>query len=158
MRITRIGSDYISINEDNLYDKNLLSIPRVHLIKLNFWNPTRKKIEKVLELYPRTNRFIIDNNIRIYNNILKRTSKKFYVSNTENSDIISFFRKNNKVLVDFTKLNVFEKQFLLLNGVFEDLLKNTEVIYIEKDVFKTKKDDLKKWNGNVILHDEDYII
>lgn len=158
MRITRIGSDFISINEDNLFDRNLLSIPRVHLIKLNFWSPTKEKIEKVLELYPKTNRFIIDNNIRIYNNTLKRTPKKFYVANVEKTGIISFFRKNNKVLVDFTKLNVFEKEFLLLNNIFEDLLKNTEVMYMQEDIFRAKKDVLNKWNGNVIIHDKDYII
>lgn len=158
IKITRIGSDYISINEDNIDDKKLQKIPRVHLIKLNFFNPNRNKIEKVLRLFPRTNRFVIEDNIRIYNNVLKRTAKKFYVSNVEGSNVISFLRKNNKILLNFMVLSIYEKQFFLLGNVFEDLLKNTEVIMVDEATFEGKKDVLKKWRGNVILFDPNYLI
>lgn len=158
MKLTQIGSDYIRINEDNLYDDKLLSIPRVHLIKLDFFNPSDEKIRKVIRNFPKTNRYVIDDNIRTYNFILRGTSKKYYVSNNEGADIISFFRKNNKVLVDFFKLNEFEKVFLLSDRVFEDVLRNTEVIQISKEIFDEKMEILENWRGNVIVSDGGEII
>lgn len=151
MKLTQIGSDYIKINEDNMYDERLLSIPRVHLIKLDFFNPNEEKIRKVIKNFPKTNRYVIENDIRTYNFILRGTSKKYYVSNREGADIISFFRKNNKVLVNFYKLNQFEKVFLLSDKVFEDVLRNAEVIQIGKDIFDEKMEVLENWRGNVIV-------
>jgi len=158
MKLTQIGSDYISINEDNLYDEKLLSIPRVHLIKLDFFNPSDDKIRKVIRNFSKTNRYVISDNIRTYNFILRGTSKKYYVSNQEGADIISFFRKNNKVLVNFYKLNEFEKVFLLSDRVFEDVLRNTEVIQISKEIFDEKMEVLENWRGNVIVSDGGEII
>ena len=158
MKLTQIGSDYISINEDNMYDDKLLSIPRVHLIKLDFFNPSEEKIRKVIRSFPKTNRYVIEDNIRTYNFILRGTSKKYYVSNKEGADIISFFRKNNKVLVNFFKLNEFEKVFLLSDKVFEDALRNTEVIQISKEIFDEKMEVLENWRGNVIVSDGGEII
>jgi len=151
MKLTQIGSDYITINEDNMYDEKLLSIPRVHLIKLDFFNPNEEKIRKVIKNFPKTNRYVIEDNIRIYNFILRGTSKKYYVANSEGADVISFFRKNNKVLVNFYKLNQFEKVFLLSDKVFEDVLRNAEVIQIDKDIFDEKMEVLENWRGNVIV-------
>jgi hypothetical protein len=151
MKLTQIGSDYITISEDNMYDEKLLSIPRVHLIKLDFFNPNEEKIRKIIKNFPKTNRYVIEDNIRIYNFILRGTSKKYYVSNNEGADIISFFRKNNKVLVNFYKLSEFEKIFLLSENVFEDVLRNAEVIQIDKDIFDEKMAVLENWRGNVII-------
>ena len=148
-----MGTDFISIDENNLDDENLSRIPKIHLIKLNFFKPTKQKVEDVIENFPTTNRFVIIDNIRIYNYILKETNKKYYIENNPNSDIISFFRKNNKVLINFNNLNTFSKQFLLSDGVFEDVLKNTEVIMIDKSIFNEKRNVLKNWPGNVIISD-----
>jgi hypothetical protein len=153
MKITSMGTDFISIDENNLDDENLSRIPKIHLIKLNFFKPTKQKVEDVIENFPTTNRFVIIDNIRIYNYILKETNKKYYIENNPNSDIISFFRKNNKVLINFNNLNTFSKQFLLSDGVFEDVLKNTEVIMIDKSIFNEKRNVLKNWPGNVIISD-----
>jgi hypothetical protein len=158
MQITRIGSDYISINEDSLYDENLINIPRVHLIKLDFFKPSESKIKNVLSLYPKTNRFVIEDNIKIYNYVLRNTQKKYYVSNTKGIKLISFFRKNNKIFLNFMNLNVFERQFLLINKCFEDILRNAEVILVDNDILMEKESILNEWNGNVILYDEKYII
>ncbi len=157
MRITKLGSDYISIAEENLYDEKLLSIPRVHLIKLRFFNPTEDKIKKVLSLDPKTNRFVIEDNIRIYNNVLKRTNKKYYVMNMPDVGFISFFRKNNKVLLNLLHLSPFEKQFVLA-VCLEDVLRNIEVIQLEEEDFLDAREKFERWNGNVILNNENYII
>jgi hypothetical protein len=151
MKITSIGSDYIEIDEDNIYDDDLLSINRVHLIKLNFLRPSKQKIERVLDLYPKTNRFVIENDIRIYNGVLRSTSKKYYVSNPVNVNLISFFRKNNKILINFDNLQPYERRFLLENSVFVDLIKNVEVIMMNESLFDSKKEVLYDWNGNVII-------
>jgi hypothetical protein len=150
MKITRTGSDFIVINEDNLYDESLKNIPRIHLIKLKFSSPSEDKVRKVISLYPKTNRFVIDDNIREYNGILKWTNKKYYVENTEGSNIITFFRKNNKILLNFLRLSPHEKQFILYQ-CFEDALRNVEVIMIDKDILEEKEEILKIWNGNVIV-------
>jgi len=153
MKITKIGSDFISVDEENMDDKRLLDIPRVHLIKLNFFKPTKEKVDKILDNFYSTNRFVIEDNVKIYNYILRGTNKKYYIENPVGSKLISFFRKNNKVLVNFNNLSLFEKQFLLLNESFEDVLKNTEVIIIDKDIFNEKKNVLQNWSGNVIIND-----
>ena len=153
MRITKVGTDYISLNERNYGNEQFQNISRVHLIKLDFQNPTRTLISQVLNLFPKTNRFVIDDNIRDYNAILKRTSKKYYVMNKPGADIISFFRKNNKILLNFNNLSAEEEEFFLLDGIFEDVLKNTEVISINKDTHDLKLEVLDKWKGNVIIAD-----
>jgi len=153
MKITHIGTDFIEINEDNLYDDKLRNIPRVHLIKLSFFNPTEEKVRRVLSFYPRTNRFVIDDNIREYNSILKWTNKKYYIQNNEGDGFISFFRKNNKVLLDFSRLTPYECQFIS-TACFEDVLRNLEVIKIDRVVFEEKKELLDIWNGNVIIEDD----
>jgi hypothetical protein len=150
MKITTKGTDFITIDEDNMYDEKLKRIERVHLIKLSFFNPTEEKVRKVLKFYPKTNRFVIDDNIREYNSILKWTNKKYYVENTENTGFISFFRKNNKVILNINRLTFNEKMFVL-NHCFEDVLKNIEVIWMDRESFDDKKELLKLWNGNVIV-------
>lgn len=152
MRITQIGSDYIRIDEDNIDDDRLVSIPRVHLIKLDFFKPTDTKVKKIISLYPKTMRYVIEDNIKTYNYILKNTNKKYYVENSVGANVITFFKKNNKVLVNFNNFTDLEKQFLLSETGFVDVLKNTEVVMINKEIFNQKKDVLEKWSGNVIIH------
>lgn len=157
MRITQLGTDYIAITEDNIKNEKLLSLPRVHLIKLMFFNPTEEKIKTVLSLYPRTNRFVIEDNIRIYNSTLKRTNKKYYVMNMPGVGFISFFRKNNKVLLNIENLSVFEKQFVL-KVCLEDVLKNIEVIQLNREDFEETEQKFQRWNGNVVLNEDGYHI
>lgn len=151
MKLTKIGSDYIEINEENIYDDLLLSIPRVHILKFCFENPDEAKINNVLKLYQKTNRYVIEDNIRIYNYILRSTNKKYYIENSVGIKIITFFRKNNKVLINFNNLNNIEREFLLSDICFEDVLKNTEVIKIDQEIFEIKKSILEDWSGNVII-------
>jgi len=152
MRVTTVGSDYIRIDEQNIEDRKLLGIPRVHLIKLDFEKPTELKVRKVIDLYPKTNRFVVDENIKTYNAILKGTNKKYYVENVMGSGVISFFKKNNKVLVNFNNLSDAERNFLLSDDCFEDVLKNAEVILLNKPIYETKMKQLEIWSGNVIVH------
>lgn len=151
MRITAIGSDYISVNEENYGSETYQSIPRVHLIKFDFAMPTYDLVNQVLHLYQKTNRFVIEDNIREYNSILRRTEKKYYVMNKEGADIISFFRKNNKILLNFMNLSKEEQNFFLMEGIFEDVLRNTEVIALNKIMYDEKMEVLDKWKGNVII-------
>jgi len=154
MRLTKLGTDYICVSEDNVTE--FISLPRVHLIKMKFFNPTVEKINKVLDAYPKTRRFVIEDNIRVYNQVLKRTNKKFYVENTKGTGFISFFRKNNKVLLNILKLSPFEKQFAL-SVCLEDILRNIEVIQLEMEDFEEYKEIFEKWSGNVIIHNDKFI-
>lgn len=158
MKITLIGSDLIRINESNYGNNEFQKIKRVHIIKLDFKNPTYDLLNEVMHLFPKTNRFIIDNKIRDYNYIFKRTEKKYYVMNKNNFNIISFFRKNNKVLFNMMNLNKKERDFFLMDGIFEDVLRNIEVIALSKKIHDEKIQVLDKWNGNcLILNDGDKI-
>ena len=89
---------------------------------------------------------------------MKNTSKKYYVKNTRNSNFISFFRKNNKIIVDFLSLSGYEKSFLLIDDVFRDLLKNVEVIIIDINNFEEKEEIINNWSGNVIISDDNDLI
>ena len=149
MRVTNIGTDYIRLDEDNFEDENYIKIPRVHLIKLDFMKPTEEKIKRVLDLYSKTNRYIVETNVKTYNYILRGTNKKYYVENSVGSKIITFFKKNNKVLMNFGNVTKSERDFLLEN--FDDVLRNTEVIIIDQEIFDDKKIQLERWSGNVII-------
>lgn len=159
MKITKIGSDYVTVNEENMKDEELINIPRIHLIKFDFDSPTKEKVEGVITLFSKTNRFVVSRHIRLYNSILKNTTKKFYVENRPGQSLISFFRKNNKVLLNVNNLSDNEKRFVLeedkgtgsFNGVFSDILHNIEVIQMRHEVFKIFEDILQNWRGNVII-------
>jgi hypothetical protein len=151
MKITKIGSDYISVNEENMKDDILMSIPRVHIIKLDFKSPNNEIINELMSLFSKTNRFVVDRFIRIYNDILKNTKKKFYVENTPGQPLISFFRKNNKILLNVNNLSANERSFILDEKIFADILYNTEVIRIDKDIFDRYQNVLQNWRGNVII-------
>lgn len=151
MRITKIGSDYIVVNEENYDSNEYQKIHRVHLIKFDFAMPTFDLVNQVLHLFPKTNRFVIDDNIREYNSILRNTEKKYYVMNKKDADIISFFRKNNKVLMNLMNLSKEERDFFLMQGIFEDVLKNIEVIAMSKKIYDEKIEILDKWKGNCLI-------
>lgn len=151
MRITQIGSDYIVINEENYGSDEFQNIKRVHLIKFDFAIPTYDLVNQVLHLFPKTNRFVIEDNIREYNSILRNTEKKYYVMNKKNSNIISFFRKNNKILLNLLNLSKEERDFFLMQGIFEDVLSNIEVIAMNKKIYDEKIEILDKWKGNCII-------
>lgn len=151
MRITKIGSDYIVVNEGNYGSEEFQKIGRVHLIKFDFTMPTFDLVKQVLYLFPKTNRFVIEDNIREYNSILRNTEKKYYVMNKKEADIISFFRKNNKILLNLMNLSKEERDFFLMDGIFEDVLRNIEVIAMSKKVYDEKIEILDKWKGNCII-------
>lgn len=150
MKITKMGSDYVCISENNMADEKLLSIPRIHIIKLDFKEPTIDKVEYVLKTYRYTNRFAIDKNIKFYNDILRNTNKKYYVINTSNDMLITFFKRNNKILLDTTKLNPLERVFVFSVSL-QDVLNNVEVIIINEKYYEDNPEPFNIWSGNLIL-------
>ena len=157
MKLTVPGKDLIIIDESNIESSNTsLAESKIHLIKLNFVTPTFIKVSQVLDKYPLTNRFIIEDNIKVYNDILKNTSKKYYVQNYPGQEgIISFFRKNNKVLLCIPNLAPPERQFALTIGL-NDILRNLEIIMIDESNYKINLNKFKEWNGNVVLFTEEH--
>lgn len=148
MKIAQPGSDYCVLYENNL--EHFSSVNKIHLIKLAFKNPTDELIDRVFELYPYTNRFFVSDNIRFYNGFLKNTNKKYYVENTKGTGLVSFFRKNNKCILNFENLLQAEKDFIF-DYAFEDVLYNLEVIMLTEKDLRKKEDILKHWSGNVLL-------
>lgn len=151
MRITNLGTDYLCLDESNYLNSKYQKIPRIHLIKLEFNSPDKDKINKIIRLFPKTNRFVVDENIREYNFLLKDTSKKYYVMNKKGADIISFLRKNNKILLNFLNMDRETERFLLYDKNFVDALRNTEVIAIDRNIFDEKSEILNDWAGNIII-------
>ena len=150
MKITKMGSDYICVNELNMADESLQKITRIHLIKLDFREPTFEKVDFVIKTFRSTNRFVIDNNIKFYNDILRNTNKKYYISNTENDKLVTFFKRNNKVLLDTTRLGPLEKAFVF-SVALEDVLANTEVIIVGQKYYRENPGPYNNWSGNLIL-------
>lgn len=143
MKITRWGIDYITIDENNI---DILEYKgKIHLIKLSFENPTQDKLEKVFKIFPDTKRFIISDNIKIYYQLFKNTYKKYYIENDSNLNLISFFKKNNKVLFNFVCINDKVRK-IIVDNFFDDILRNCEVILVDKKLLEEKKDVLKKWS------------
>jgi len=154
MKFTVPGKDVIRVDEKDFESGKIVeSDNKVHLIKLDFLKPTNEKIKWVLQSYSLTNRYIIDNNIRIYNSFLKKTNKKYYIENKEDNKLISFFKKNNKVLLNFLKLNKTSLEFVM-QDCFEDVLYNTEVIIIDQEIYDLKQDTINLWKGNVIIQND----
>jgi hypothetical protein len=136
---------------------------KVHLIKFGFRDDSPETVESVknvLENFPSTNRFIVDNYIRMYNSILKDIpGKKYYVQNYNgNKKLISFFRKNNKVVFSFPSLTEEHVDFFMDRVVFKDLLFNVEVIIMDDFQYSGLKYYLNNWEGNIILYNEEYPI
>ena len=150
MRLTTVGKDYVVINESNLEEEAKKYSKKVHLIELEYTEPTEKLLKQVVELFPETRRFVISNFIRFYNLQFKKfRDKKFYVKNLMGDNIIVFLKKNNKVLLDFTVLKPIEKELIL-----DDLrliLEYVEVIKISESDFQNHEKTLKFWKGNIII-------
>ena len=155
MIVSKYKEDYIEVDESWLRNNENVIQRKVHLVKICFNTPTEDKLDQLLYILPRTNRFIIDNHIRIYNDFFKKTKKKFYVENTvkDENRFVSFLRKNNKVLLDFTKIKSPNLMYVLYELVWEDLLSNIEIIKMDKTCFELYKDHLTFWDGNIILMD-----
>lgn len=156
MKITRPGTDLVVVDENTLSDSSRNS-NRVHLIKFQFETPTEEKVFQAMKMFEETNRFVISDNIKIYNDILRRTNKKYYIENIPGTPLVSFFRRNNKVLLNLMNLLEFEKQFVL-NVALEDVLRNTEVILGEKEDYEFKNEEFNRWRGNFIIFDPSYLV
>lgn len=157
MKIALPGTDVVVL-KDNTIDA-YKDYKKIHIIKLAFDYPTESKLEQVLDTYPQTNRFVVDSNVKYYNAFLKNTTKKYYVQNKRNSNIISFLKKNNKILFDFTMLSNQEYIFFTMESIFLDLIKNVEVILINPKFLDTLVANvLNDWLGNIILFNESYKI
>lgn len=148
MKIAKMGQDYLEISENNLQESK--PSHKVHLIKLNFTEPTKEKILTVINKYNDTNRYVINNNIKYYNSILKTLNKKYYIENDGSQKLITFFKKNNKVLLNFLLLSDDELLYVMNN--IDDVLYNAEVILLNKDMLSSLEETLNNWNGNIILN------
>lgn len=157
MIITVPGKDMISVNDGDISDEDLenwnvnVFDKKVHLIKIQVTEPTEQKMDFILDKYPYTNRFIINDNIRFYNWFFRSYEKKYYVENGYNVKLISFFKKNNKVLLNFNKLDYDTKKFAMKAGTFKDILRNLEILQLSEEDFAKRKSLLLNWNGNVIV-------
>lgn len=149
MKIARLNNEYVEVDEKNMYmDK---PNEKIHLIKFCFDNPTEEKIKNVTRKFDNTNRFIIDNNIKFYNNILKTLNKKYYIENNGTQKIVSFFKKNNKVLLNLMLLTSSEYKYVIDN--IDDILYNVEVMKMNKSMLDKLKEKIEDfgWNGNIII-------
>jgi hypothetical protein len=154
--LTRPGIDVIRLDEDNLYQYTTPQ-QKIHIIRLDFNEPTLEKMDYVINTFHKTNRFVVDvTNIKFYNYYFKKTSLKYYVINTSRmyTGLLSFFKRNNKVLLDTTKLNVAESLFVF-NSLC-DVLSNVEVIILSENDYNSNINIFDKWRGNVIIQDLDY--
>lgn len=153
MIISKYREDYIEVDEYWLRTNENIIQKKIHLVKISFSSPNEEKLDQLLYILPKTNRFIIDNDIKLYNDYFKKTKKKYYVENTfkDQERFISFLRKNNKILIDFTKIESFNLKHVLFELAWEDLLNNIEILKISKVDFELYKSHLSNWDGNVIL-------
>jgi len=154
------GRDIIRVTDQDYLNDGPNLDSKVHIIRLDFDSPNDTKMRWVIDKFYQTNRFVVDlQNIKYYNFYLKRTNYKYYVINTNVlwNGIISFYKRNNKVLLDITKLTQPEQEFVL-SVALEDILNNTEVILLKKEQYVQYSDIIKKWKGNCIIYDSEYEI
>lgn len=148
MKLTEIGKDIITVDEENNTE---WCNDKIHIIKLKFNNPTNNKVHQTLENYKKTNRFIIDDNVRFYNYLLKDINKKYYIMNVEGNSIVSFFKRNNKVVLNTFRLSEYERDFLEQDEFLIDLLSNLEVMITNRLYYQRKQNIFQVWPGNLIL-------
>lgn len=151
MKLTTLGSDFVTITEQNLEDLSENIDRKIHLIKFNFTEPTKEKVLFVINTFTKTNRYVISNNIKIYNDVLKTTGKKYYVENERNTNLISYLRKNNKILFNFNNLRKNEYDLMIDEKILLDLLRNVEVIQLNKTLYDKYAVIFNSWDGNIIL-------
>lgn len=154
MKLTTLGTDFITIDERNINSLSENAERKIHLIKFNFIEPTREKILGVVNKFGKTNRFVISNNIKFYNDVLKTTGKKYYIENEKDANLISYLRKNNKILVNFNNLRKNERDLFLDEKILRDLLRNVEVIQINKDKYDENIHIFYEWDGNVVVSED----
>jgi len=157
---TKPGRDIIRITDTDYLNDNININHKIHIIRLDFGSPDDIKMEWVITKFNNTNRYVIDvSNLKYYNYFLKRTNLKYYIINTSVlwKGVISFYKRNNKVLLDTTCLSKEEHDFVM-NVSLKDVLFNTEVIIINKTDYDIHKDVIDKWKGNCIINDINYII
>ena len=151
-RMTSPGQGYLEINNLNISDIQKTK-DKIHLIKIALSNPNRQVLERILECYPNTNRYIIDNFIKFYNNFFRNMNKKYYVENTQNEPLITFFKRNNKVCFNYKNVDEDDKNFVRTN--FKDILCNCEVIVLSEyshEYFSEQELFPEDWKGNIIIN------
>ena len=154
MKLTTLGSDFVTVTEQNLEELSESMDRKIHLIKFNFIEPTREKILFVINTFTKTNRYVISNNIKVYNDVLKTTGKKYYVENERNTNLISYLRKNNKILFNFNNLRKNEYDLMIDEKILLDLLRNVEVIQISQSLYDKYVTIFNSWDGNIVLEGE----
>jgi len=151
MKLASIGTDVVTVNEQNLSEISKRVNEKIHLIKFDFDDPTKDKILSVVNTFTKTNRYVISNNVKIYNDVLKTTGKKYYIENAPNINFISYLRKNNKLLLNFNNLRKNEQALLWDEKVLLDVLHNVEVIQIPNVVYEKYSIIFNAWDGNIII-------
>lgn len=154
MKFTVKDMDYVTVDENSVKNEELISRKKIHLIKLSLKNPNPDNIKTIVSLFPNTNRFVIPStaNIKMYNDFFKGFNRKFYIENEKGSKLISFFKKNNKVLLNIDNLAPHEKEFVLNKSTISDIMWNCEVIQMsKKDYTPPIAEQFSNWNGNLIL-------
>jgi hypothetical protein len=151
MKLTIQGTHYITVTEESLV--NSIPTQKIHLIKIALKSPEPKAIEAILQLFPNTNRYVVSSsaNIRLYNEVFKTSAKKYYVENDTNIRLVSFLRKNNKILLNINNLSPHNKQFINNEPVLEDTLRNVEVVLCSNDFYELWKSLFTTWSGNLII-------
>lgn len=153
MIVSKYKEDYIEVDEKWLIENNRVLDKKIHLVKLCFKFPCAEQIEQVMDLLPKTNRFIVEDNIKTYNTFFKQTKKKYYVENTfaDEKRFISFLRKNNKILLDLSKISNVMLRYFIFEVAWDDLLKNVEILKMTSNDFNERFDSLREWTGNIIV-------
>jgi hypothetical protein len=155
MKLTILNTDYITITEKNLYELQEEINEKIHLIKFNFETPTREKILSVINTFTKTNRYVISNNVKLYNDVLRTTGKKYYIENESGTNLISYLRKNNKILLNINNLRPTEQLFIMEERILKDILYNVEVLQMKKSLYVEKiKFLFDDWNGNLVLTED----
>jgi hypothetical protein len=96
------------------------------------------------------NRFVVEEDIKFYNYVLKNTTKKYYVENKEGDQLISFYKRNNKVLLNVQNLSPIERAYVF-SVALDDVLANTEVMMIPEKHYREHLETFNNWAGNLIL-------
>jgi len=157
MKLTEFNVDYVTVTDTtNLesYDPDY----KIHLIKLKLNRFDFNRVMQILSYFRLTKRFVIDDFIGQYNTVFKNfIDKKYYVENTVFTPLITFLRKNNKVLLNVNRLKQVERAYVLNPDTLKyDVLRNVEVVLMKKlyyDSIEQVKDILDDWNGNLIFTD-----
>lgn len=71
--------------------------------------------------------------------------------NVEGNSIVSFFKRNNKVVLNTFRLSEYERDFLEQDEFLIDLLSNLEVMITNRLYYQRKQNIFQVWPGNLIL-------